>query len=333
MKKRDHTEWGTWFACIGIASVIIWLVLSCGQNAQAKRVAIAQYIDHPGLDAARKGFLAEMTALGFKDGVDVRYDYLNAEGDNIAMQNIALKISSRTYDLVLTLATPISQAVKRKLAGKNVPVIYGVITDPVSAGLVESMEHPGDNNTASSDRWPYFDQMKLIRDALPGRTKVGILLNPGEVNTQFAIREVRRAADSLGLQVVESPIYSINDVPEALGAIARKIHVLYVISDNTAMAAAPSIIRLGKRYGIPTVAGDPETFKAGALLGLGVSYYDLGKETAKLAEKILNKKAKAGDLPVAVAKNAVVMVNLKVANELSITIPERILAKARQVIE
>lgn len=305
----------------------------CEKKENVKTLAIAQYIDHPGLDSARKGFLERMQELGFKEGEDIKYDFQNAQADNIAVQNIATKFTRGDYDLIFTLATPISQAIKKQAKNLKTPIIYGVITDPISAGLVDSMEKPGDNNTASSDQWPYFQQMELIKSAFPNLNRVGILLNPGEVNTQYAIKQVREAAEKVGLQLIESPIYSINDVPQSLTSIIKKIDIVYIIADNTAMSAAPSIIKLAKENGIPTFAGDPGTFEAGSLIGLGVSYYDLGRQTAELAAKILKGEAKAGDLPVALVKDPDLMVNKKVAGELNISVPQEIIEKADTVIE
>jgi putative ABC transport system substrate-binding protein len=127
-----------------------------------------------------------------------------------------------------------------------------------------------------------------------------------------------------------APFY---DVTLALSSIAGDIDVVYVPADNTAMAAAATIVKVADKFGVPTFAGDPGTFRAGAVVGLGVSYYDLGVQTAELALKILVNKANPGELPVAVVKNPKLMINKKKAHELGFTIPAKLIERANEVIE
>lgn len=311
------------------------ILFGCDQKSsknEIKKIAIAQFIDHPGLNAAKDGFLNELKLKGYEENKNIKYDVYNAYGDNVMVNNIVNSIASKNYDLILTLATPISQAIKVKFKDKNVPIIYGVITDPISAGLVNSMNKPGDNNTASSDQWPYFEQIKLIKDYFPQFTKIGIPYNPGEINTKYAVEQTKKATDSLGLAVIEAPIYSINDVPNAINNLKNKVDIIYIPADNTAMTAAPTIIRLSKESKKPVLAGDPGTFYAGALIGLGVSYYDLGRQTAELAVKIFNGH-KAGSLPVAVVKNPELMINEKIAKTLEIQLPKTLIDKADTLIQ
>lgn len=316
-----------------IAIVILFGCLNDQDSHKMRRVAIAQFISHPALDAARDGFIKQMQGAGFVEGKNITYDVMNAQGDTISVQNITTKVINGNYDLILTLATPISQAIKKRAVNSKTPIIYGIITDPVSAGLVNSMDKPGDNNTASSDQWPYKKQMELIAMNYPKIKKVGILMNPGEVNTQYAMNEVRKAAKELNLALIEKPIYALNDVQNSLASIINKIDIVYIPADNTAMSAAPMIIKIAKKYNIPTLAGDPGTFDSGATLGLGVDYTDLGKETANTAIKILVDKSKPGDIPVAVVRNPKLMINKKIARELNFNIPNNLLKQADKVID
>ena len=308
---------------------VLWL---CGCNEQSSSkgpvIGVAQYLNHPGLDETRQGFMDEMKRLGFGADSNTRYDYQNASGDLSTAQSIAEKFANNDYALIFSIATPMSQAVQRAVRGKAIPIVFGAITDPVSAGLIESMERPGDNITGTSDRWPYKKQMELIREALPRAVRIGVVFNPGEANTRYAMEQTRTAAKELDLKLVESAISGPNDIIEAVESLARKIDALYVPADNTAMAGATTIVRTANKYQIPVVAGDPGTFDAGCVVGLGVSYSDLGVQAARLASKILKKKAKAGDLPIVVSSNPKLMVNLGVAKRLNIVLPDSLVKRA-----
>ncbi len=304
----------------------------CNKKSDEQKIAIAQFIDHPGLNAAKEGILKQLKEKGYIDGKNISIDYYNAYGDNVMVNTIANKVANIDYRVVVTLATPISQAIKNTLKNKNTPAIYGVITDPISAGLIKSMEKPGDNNTASSDQWPYYDQLKIIKDYFPKFKRIGIPYNPSEFNTKYAMEQTRKAADSLKLTLIEKPLYNLNEAITVTNYFRNKVDIIYIPADNTAMTAAPTIIKLAKENRIPVLAGDPGTFDAGAMIGLGVSYFDLGKQTADLIIQILSG-SKAGELPVAVVKNPELMVNKKVAKGFNITIPVELITKANRVVE
>jgi putative ABC transport system substrate-binding protein len=295
-------------------------------------VGIAQFVHHPALDATREGFLDEMKRLGYAGDDRVQYVYENAEGDISTANSIAQKFAAGRYDLVFPLATPMAQAVRKALSGTGTPVVFGAITDPVSAGLVQSMAKPGDRITGTSDQWPYEGQLKLFREVMPELKNLCVVFNPGEDNTRYAMQQTRSAAVGLGIHLVEAPISGPTDVFESASSIASRCQAFYVPADNTAMAAAPTIVRVADQHRLPVLAGDPGTFKAGCLIGLGVSYYDLGVQSAKLANMILKEGKNAGDLPVVTSQNPQVMVSLPVAKRLGIRIPESVLKRASEIV-
>jgi putative ABC transport system substrate-binding protein len=187
------------------------------------------------------------------------------------------------------------------------------------------MDKPGDNNTASSDQWPYREQMEMIHAIMGDKNRIGCLLNPGEANTQYAMKKVREAAGDLKLQLIEQPLSSVNDVAQAVTALQGRVDAIYIPADNTAMSAAPAIIHQADDANIPVFAGDPGTFRAGAVAGVGVSYTDVGIETANIVLQIVNNKTPAGQIPVALCKKPEVMVNKEKAAKQGLTIPETVL--------
>ena len=293
------------------------------------RVALLQYVEHPALDEARNGFEQRLRAGLTNVGEQLNLHYVNVQGDPVLMQNVLASINPLDYDVIVTLATPISQAAKQKFAGSGTPLVYGVITDPVSAGLVDSMEKPGDNNTASSDQWPYRKQMQLIHDVMGTKNRIGCLLNPGEANTQYAMKKVREAAAELDLKLIEQPLSGVNDVIQAVTALQGRVDAIYIPADNTAMSAAPAIIHQAEEANIPVFAGDPGTFRVGAVAGVGVSYTDVGIETANIVLRIVNDKVSAGEIPVALCRTPEVMVNKEKAAKFGLRIPQTMITNLK----
>ena len=303
-------------------------LFSCRAKTNNPKIAIAQYIDHPMLDECRKGFMDKMDELGYKQDVNVSFDYLNAQGDMNVNKSIADKFGKGKYDIIFSIATPITQALKKTTELSKTPVVFGAITDPVSAGLVNSITSSGNNFTGTSDKWPYYDQLNLIKKIIPKAINIGVVYNSGESNTEFAISETKKAANKLNLNIIESPITNTNEVALGTKNLIGKVDAVYITADNTTMASAPVIIKIATENNIPVFAGDLGTFESGCIAGIGVSYYNLGVSNAIMVDKILKKKINPSDIPIVISENPELMVNLKIARALNITIPDSIINNA-----
>lgn len=310
-------------SAIGFATLIALLVTSaCGGASTerapqiAQKICVAQYVSHPLLDAVFQGFKDELNRSGFDSK---RLAFSNSNGDRNAAQLIGDQLCrDKDCGVIFVLATPMAQTVKASCP-TAARIVFGAITDPVSAQLVAGMERPGGNLTGTSDQWPYDDQMKLIAALWKPTARVGVPFNPGEANTQYAMERTRSAAKSLGLTLVEVPVSSVGEVTQAVESLARKIDVLYIPADNTVIAAAPAAISSADRHNIPVFAGDPGTFDAGAVIGLGVNYRNLGALNAKQALKILGG-ASPGTIPVEVSSQPELYIDRTRANHFGLNV-------------
>ena len=270
-----------------------------GDKEHVAKICVLQYVSHPLLDAVYKGFREELDREHYPLS---SVEYENANGDATTAALLADQACKHRYGVVFALATPMAQSVKSACSSIQ-PILFGAITDPVTAGLVDSLTAPGANVTGTSDQWPYDLQMQLTAHLWGNNASVGVPFNPAEANTQFAMDQVRRIAKRIGLTLIEVPINSVNEAAQAIDALAGKVQVIYVPADNTAVAAAPSIISTADRLKIPVLAGDPGTYRAGAAVGLGVDYASLGVLNARQARKILDGTPPS-DLPVEVSSRA-----------------------------
>lgn len=261
------------------------------EHAALKDLCIAQYVAHPALDEVRTAFEGEVA----RRRLAVKAQVLNANGDATTARTIADQFCAGECEVVFALATPMAQSIAQSC--KSTPWVFGAITDPVSAGLVDGMEKPGRGTTGTSDQWPYGLQMDLIAAMWGPETRVGVPFNPSEANTAYAMTQTREAAERAKLTLVEVPANSLAEVRQAVESLRGRVDVVYVPADNTVMAAASAVVAAANELGLPVIAGDSGTFKAGATVGLGVSYANLGVLNAGQVEKILGG-VDAGSLPV-----------------------------------
>jgi len=279
-------------------------------------IGITQIVDHPALNAVRDGFIDEMTKQGYIEDEDVVYDLQNAQGDMATANTIAQKFVSEEVDLILSIATPTSQAAVN--ATTTIPVVFSAVTDPVGAGLVKNLENSGNNVTGISDLTPVRKQFELIKEMLPEAKAVGTVYNAAEANSVLTNELAKEACADLGLKLMEATVSSTADVLLAARSLVGKVDAIYVSTDNATVSALDAVVQVTNENNIPLVLADPTTLEKGALVALGFNYYQHGQQTAPIVIKIL-EGAKPTDIPVEFAKNVELAVNLNTVKEIGMS--------------
>lgn len=280
------------------------------------RIGITQIVEHPALDAVRDGFIDEMTAQGYIEGKDVVYDIQIAQGDIAATNTIAEKFVSEGVDLILSIATPTSQAAVN--ATTTIPIVFSAVTDPLGAGLVKNLESSGNNVTGISDLTPVRKQFELIKEMLPEAKAVGTIYNLAESNSILTNELAKEACADLGLKLIEATVSSSADVMLAARSLVGKVDAIYISTDNVTVSALDAVVQVTNENNIPLVLADPTTLKQGALVALGFNYYQHGQQTAPIVIKIL-EGTKPTDIPVEFATNVQLAVNLDTAKEIGMS--------------
>lgn len=280
------------------------------------RIGITQIVEHPALDAVRDGFIDEMTAQGYIEGKDVVYDIQIAQGDIAATNTIAEKFVSEGVDLILSIATPTSQAAVN--ATTTIPIVFSAVTDPLGAGLVKNLESSGNNVTGISDLTPVRKQFELIKEMLPEAKAVGTIYNLAEPNSILTNELAKEACADLGLKLIEATVSSSADVMLAARSLVGKVDAIYISTDNVTVSALDAVVQVTNENNIPLVLADPTTLKQGALVALGFNYYQHGQQTAHIVIKIL-EGTKPTDIPVEFATNVQLAVNLDTAKEIGMS--------------
>lgn len=317
-------------------SFFILLFSNCQNNSQEKKektvvhIGITQLMTNPGIDAIRKGFLDEMAKLGYKEGDNVTYDQQNSQGDNATSQSIAKKFVNNKLDLIFAITTPTAQVCAKEVKGTNIPLVFGAVTDPIAAGLVNSMDKPGGNITGTSDKWPTDAQFDLLLQLVPTVKRIGVVYNPGETNSEANMKEVEKVCTSKNLQLVKVTVSNTNEVYAAAKSLVGKIDAFYVSADNTVITAMDAVIKVSEKNKIPLLPGVSSNVEQGGFGTLGPDYFDVGVESAKIADQIIKGK-KPADIPVSTAKNFEYFFNLKSAKATNVIIPDSLLKKASKV--
>lgn len=311
------------------AALVLGLAGLAGAAAKLK-IGVTQIVEHPALDAARKGFVDGLAEAGYVEGKNVDFDFQNAQGDMSMAQAIARKFVTARMDLILAIATPTAQAVAH--ATKDIPIVITAVTDPASAGLVKSNKHPGANVTGTSDLNPVADQLALVRRLVPHAKRVGIVYNAGETNSLFQVKLAKEAAKELGLAIVEAPVSATTEILQATQAIAGKVDAFYVPTDNMVVAGLESLLKVTNEAKIPVIGGEAGTVERGALITVGVNYYRLGKQTAHMAVEILKGKKPAA-MPIQYQKDLELTVNVKAAEAIGFKLPKDLVQKADKLIK
>lgn len=311
--------------------VVVLPLSMCSQEKATYKIGITQIITHPALDLCRKGFIDQLAKEGFTEGANVTYDYRNVEGDMSLAASIAQKFVAEKVDLIFSIATPTTQASAKAVEGTEVPVVFGALTDPVAAGVVESWEKPGGNVTGCSDWADVGAQVKLAMDIHPGIKKIGVIYNAGEVNSVVQVNELKKVAPSLGIEkVVEATTATTADVYAAAMSLVGRVDAIWEPTDNTVAAAMESIVKVCETHKIPLFGSDISMAKRGAISGAGLDYYVNGMEAGKIAARIL-KGEKAANIAVTRCPITIIYLSPKAAERMGVSIPANVLERATEI--
>lgn len=311
---------------LSIALVFSQLGLASAQGLK-KTVAIGQIIENADLDKVRLGALEGLKKSGF---ADLTIIYENAQGDIGTSVQIAKRFVGLSPDLILVIGTPTAQAVARST--NKIPIVFGGIADPLSAGLVTDMSHPGANITGTRSFTPVEPQFDLIRQILPNAKRIGILSNPAEANSRAAVDAFVKVGSERGYQFVREMITSSSETLSAASNLAGKVDAIYVPTDSTVVSAMESVVKVSLSNKIPLFTAETAGVNRGALASVGLDWTEIGMDTGAIAARVLSGE-KPGDIAVEPASKVSLRLNAKTAKAIGVTLPAEVIARAVQVVE
>ncbi|MEG1942544.1 MAG: ABC transporter substrate-binding protein [Angelakisella sp.] len=295
---------------------------SASEAGKIPRIGIVQLVEHSALDAAREGFIAGLAEAGYEDGKTMKLDYQNAQGEQANCVTIAEKLINDRCDLILAIATPAAQAAANKTT--EIPILVTAVTDPASAKLVASNEKPGGNVTGTSDLNPIDKQMDLLLKLVPDAKTVAMLYCSSEANSEFQVGIAKKYLESKGVACIDATVSSSNEIQQVVQSLDGRADAIYTPTDNMISEAMTTVVSVANAIGIPTIVAEPEMVKRSGLATDGLDYFNLGKQTAAMAVKILKGEAKPADMPIEYLQNTQLFVNTDTAEALKLTIPQEI---------
>jgi putative ABC transport system substrate-binding protein len=301
-----------------------------GQKSdQVREIGILAAAPFKEFDSLRQ----RLRELGWSEGQNVGFAYRWAEGDDTRYSALAAELIALKVDLIVTRGTPAALAAKQ--ATGTIPIVMGAIGTALDTGIVPNLAHPGGNITGFSSQ--NIDtagkQIGLLKDLIPGIGRVAVLSNAANPGDVAGVRHAETAAKTAGLTLDHIQIRNASDLETALPALSG-LHpdAALVMADTLMLAQRQRIVEFMMTNRLPAIYAFPEFAEAGGLLSYSTDFDDLFRQAAAYVDKIL-RGANPGELPVQQAAKFKLVVNLKTAEALGLTVPPLILAQADEVIE
>ena len=301
-----------------LTSLISLHQLKADKKKDVFRIGISQFITHQSLDATREGFVDELAKQGYVEGKNIEIDLQNAQGEQRNLKTISQQLAESS-DVVLAIATPSAQSLANTT--QTTPVIFSAVTDPVSAKLVESREHPGSNVTGTSDQSSdaISTQINLIKKVLPKAKTIGFLYTQSEPNSVVQKDEAKRLLEEKGFSVVEKTILDSNNVKAAAESLMAEVDMVFVPTDNIISSTMETVKQVSIKHKVPVFGGSTEMIAVGGLYNYGTNYEELGRQTARMLIRVL-KGEKPENIAVELPEKLELHTNKEMADALGIDI-------------
>jgi putative ABC transport system substrate-binding protein len=277
-------------------------------------------------------FLLRLRELGWIENRTVSIDYRWTEGRSERYAEFGAEFAQRKIDVIVPLGTPAIVAAKK--ATSVIPIVFPLASDPVGEGLVASLAHPGGNVTGLSNQQPDLagKRLEILRDIVPGLGQLAVLSNANNRTAALSADEVQLAARKLGLEIVSVGLKRASDIAPMIESLKGRVQALLVVGDPLVADNQIQINVLALAARLPTIHGSRGYVETGGLVSYGPDFSALFRHAGDYVDKIL-KGAKPADLPVEEPTKIELVVNLKTAKALALTIPESFLFRADEVIE
>ena len=323
----------------GIGFIITLGILLGSLAAQAQQTGNVYRIGFLGnstaaLEANLVGpFREGLRELGYVEGRNVLIEYRWAEGKYDRFPALIGELLALKVAVIVTAGTPATLAVKK--ATTSVPLVMTAVGDPVGTGIVPSLSHPGGNITGLTAISTEMDakRLELLREVVPSVSYIALLWNAASPLQVLAEKQVQAAAQVLRMRVLSLGVKTEEEIKSALAVMAReRPDALLVLADRLLLHHRALIMDFATRHRLPGVHAYRELVEAGGLMSFGPSYADMHKRAAYFVDRIL-KGAKPGDLPVERPRTFELVINLKVAKALGLTIPQSVLLRGTEIIQ
>jgi putative ABC transport system substrate-binding protein len=308
--------------------VVVLVASGCGVT-KPKTYTIGVINLAPTLEGTLTGFQKGMTELGYIEGENVTYVYAGPAGSIDKLDEIAQNLVKAKVDLIFSITTPAALAAKKATANNHIPVVFGVLTDPVGAGVVTSIAQPGGNITGVTFGPQEAQRLAWMTKIAPNVKRVFIIYNSNDSSAKLAFKTATETAGKLGMEIVSREARNPDEINAALADFPADVDALYVLPDSVVESKLEDLLKVANERHLPTSVANIDRVADGPLYSYAMQLEPTGKQAAHIADQIL-KGIKPADLPIETTE-FFLAINLKTAEALGLTIPDNILSQADQI--
>jgi putative ABC transport system substrate-binding protein len=314
-----------------ILGVLLSLAPAACDNETTRTSTVGVINVLPALDEALVGFKEGMTELGYIEGKHIRYIYNGPTTDMSELSAAVQTLLAAEVDLIFSITTPATLEVKQATAGSGLPVVFSTVTDPLGAGIVESIQHPGENITGVAFGLQEARRLEWLVRIAPEIKRIYVPFNPNDRSPVLALKMVRHAAAELGVELITREAYDAETLDDAVLNIPAEADAVFHLPDSLTSMRLTDLVATATNRKLPTSASNISAVKnRNVLTSFGFDLHLAGKQAARLADQIF-RGASPADLPVEMAE-LYLAVNLKTAGAIGLTIPEKILRQAHIIV-
>lgn len=322
----------------GIAILFfMFLSINCAYANQVskkeqKKVMISQVIDHPALNATVDGIIEGLAEAGYKRGVNLDLRVESAQASVATAAQIANKFVAQKPDVVVGVGTISAQSFTKYAALNRVKLIFSSVTDPIAANLAVSEENAISNISGVSNFTNLEPQLQLFKDLQPNIKRLGIIYNPGEINSISMVRKLEKICAKYNLILIKQTITKTADAGQAVAKLASTVDAIFVTNDNTALSSIQSIIQTAQKHNKPVYVSDTDVVENGAIAALGPNQFEIGRQTGRMIAKVL-EGTEVNTIPIEFPEKNDLIINLDAASKVNLTIPRAKLTQAANIIK
>lgn len=316
--------------CI-LLGALIFSNICYADKSDIKKVFISQVAEHPALDATTRGIIDALAQHNYQRGKNLDLRVESAQSNGALAAQIANKFVQQQPDVVVAVGTLTAQSFVKYAVTKKVTLIFASVTDPLSTHIVKSIVKPGNNTSGVSNFVALEPQLKLFKNLQPQLQNLGILYNPGEINSVIMVQQLEQIAPKFNLKIIKQAVPRTMDILQAATKLANISDAIFISNDNSMLSAMQSIIKAANAKKIPVYVSDTDAVSHGALAALGPNQYDIGLQAGTMIAQLL-KGSDIAQMPVQFPQKTELYLNLRAAQLLNIKVNPELQRNAAKII-
>lgn len=293
------------------------------------KIGIIKIVEHSSLNTIEQSIVSRLEELGYKDGENAEISCMSAQNDSTTIPLMMDKFVADGYDIVVAISTPVATAAMNY--AQQIPIVFSAVSDPVAANLTTSLEKPDKNITGTSDSVPVEKIIDMALQLTPDIKTFGFIYNSGEDSSVANIDRAKAYCEEKGLSYVEANVENSTAIQQAAESLVTKCDAVFSPTDNTVAEGMSVLSQICKDAKIPCYVGADSMVQDGGFASIGITYEDLGIETANMVDKVL-KGTSVSDIPIMVFEDLYTYINTTTAQAIGVEVSDDVLNSDKTVV-